>query len=59
MALGATTKHILRHYIFESLVTAIIGGIIGLLIMIPVIYLINSIPMNWKIFEHISRNYFS
>jgi putative ABC transport system permease protein len=55
MALGATTKHILVHYIFESLVVTVIGGIIGMIVTMLVIYLIRLIPMQGKVIEYIGQ----
>lgn len=51
MALGATTKHILVRYISESLIATVIGGAIGIIITMIVVWLIRLIPMQWEIFK--------
>jgi putative ABC transport system permease protein len=55
MALGATTKHILIHYISESLVATVIGGVIGIIITMLAVYLIRLIPMQGMLIEHIGK----
>lgn len=55
MALGATTKHILLHYISESLVATVIGGIIGIIITMLAVYLIRLIPMQGMLIEQIGK----
>ena len=55
MALGATTKHILLHYISESLVATVIGGIIGIVVTMLAVYLIRLIPMQGMLIEHTGK----
>lgn len=55
MALGATKQHILYHYITESLVVTTIGGVIGLVLTVIVIYLIRLIPMYGELVETIGK----
>jgi putative ABC transport system permease protein len=55
MALGATKKHIVSHYLFESLIATVIGGAIGMIITIISIYLIRLIPMQSKIIESLGK----
>lgn len=55
MALGATTKHILLHYISESLVATVIGGILGIIVTMLAVYLIRLIPMQGTLIEHTGK----
>lgn len=55
MALGATTKHILSRYIFESLLATSIGGIIGIMMAILFVYLVRLIPMTSVMFNVIGK----
>ncbi|MCL5261085.1 MAG: ABC transporter permease [Gammaproteobacteria bacterium] len=55
MALGATKWQILSHYIIESLVAAVIGGSIGIIITLLVIYLIRLIPLQGKLIDAIGK----
>lgn len=55
LAIGAKTYQILLHYIVESLVATFIGGAIGLLMSLGLIFAINKIPFKGKIFEFIGQ----
>jgi putative ABC transport system permease protein len=58
MALGSTSKAILRYYFFQSLLIVLIGGAIGMMVSFLTIFLLNlihiSIPM-----AGINRFYFT
>lgn len=53
MALGARKKDIICHYIFESLIATIIGGIIGFMMTVGFVFLIRLIPMHGDFFTSV------
>ena len=55
MALGATKKHIVSHYILESLVATAIGGIIGMIMTLIFVFLLRLIPMKGEFFAVIGK----
>lgn len=55
LAIGAKTYQILLHYIIESLVATFIGGAIGLVMSLGLVFAINKIPFKGKIFEFIGQ----
>lgn len=55
MAIGARTYQILSHYILESLITALIGGAIGIVVAKFVVKMIGLIPMHGKFFQNIGK----
>lgn len=52
MALGATPFNILAYYACEALITTAIGGVFGLLMAKGLVSVINLIPMNSEILQH-------
>lgn len=55
MAIGARAYQILSHYILESLITALIGGVIGIAAAKFVVKMIGLIPMHGKFFQNIGK----
>ena len=55
MAIGARSYNILVHYIFEGLLTTVIGGVLGLLLVEIIIYLIKLIPVKGSFFAQIGK----
>ena len=55
MALGATKKHIVSHYILESLVATAIGGIIGMIMTVISVFLLRLIPMKGDFFASVGK----
>lgn len=51
MAIGAKPRHILIHYVLESLMATGIGGIIGILFTIIVVTATNFIPLHGEVFQ--------
>ncbi len=51
MALGATTKNILSHYIFGSLIATIVGGIIGIIMATVLVYVVSLIPLTGELIQ--------
>ncbi len=57
-AFGASSSHIMGQFIIENIIQTLIGGVIGLVLAILLIYFINSaelmgradLMMNWKFF---------
>lgn len=50
MALGATQKQILSLFLFESIITCLLGGIIGIILAFPALYLCTYLSHNTMIF---------
>jgi putative ABC transport system permease protein len=55
MALGATKLHIVWRYLIGSLITTLIGGIIGIIMTIGAVYLIRLIPLPSTMVEAIGK----
>lgn len=55
MAIGATKRHILEHYIIESLVATALGGAIGIIMTVLFVYAIDMIPLHGKLIEAIGK----
>jgi len=55
MALGATKKHILIQYITEALMVTVIGGMLGIIFTMLVVYLIRLIPMEGELIEWLGK----
>lgn len=53
MAVGAKNYQILIHYIIESFITTLIGGVIGLFVANAIIAIIRQIPIKHKFLEFI------
>lgn len=59
-AFGASSRHILLQFLFENIVVTFVGGLIGLLLALLVIYFINSsgalptvmLGFNWTVFGY-------
>lgn len=54
-ALGATTRQIISHYVMESLLATIIGGIIGIILTMFLVALIKQIPMQGRLIDAIGK----
>jgi putative ABC transport system permease protein len=55
MALGARAYNILTHYIFESFLVTLLGGIIGLIIAGALVYGMRKIPFSGKLIDIIGQ----
>ena len=55
MALGATTFHIIRHYLIEAIILVLLGGCIGVLLANNFVDLFDHIPMQGKFITLLGR----
>lgn len=55
LAIGATTRQIIAHYILESMVATAIGGAIGILLSMLLVYGMSLIPMQGKLIDAIGK----
>jgi putative ABC transport system permease protein len=55
MAIGARSYQVLNHYIFEALITTLIGGGIGIVVSVALIDAVHQIPMKAKFLQLIGK----
>ena len=55
LAVGAKPKHIIYQFIFESLLIAVMGGLLGILVSWGVIMLIDMIPVQNQGFAYLGK----
>ncbi len=55
MAMGARGIHILMHYLLQSLMVTLTGGVIGIAGASIIIWIINRIPIHSDVFEMIGK----